>query len=281
MEFHASWTPLWNRSDTLPDGDTMKKTLIPLALAALLCTFIACDTEDPPASPGTLTVNWTDGDVPTCGSRNIETLRVWISHPSDELLSTSQEVECPAADTAGSVLFEEVMPATYQVGVDGIHADGQIYYAGTGEVAVADGADAESAPVKLDKKRSTLHVEYEVWSQCHKAEDAGLDNVTVTIYEPDEDDSMAMASGACDASFADDATGENSWGLLFTDLDPVDVIVVVKALDDPDASTAGTVGTVESATDADGNPIELINGNIPLKLDPGLNHKIVVTLSQQ
>lgn len=258
----------------------MKNTLLSIALVALACSFIACDTEDPVPVPGTLTVNWTHGDVPTCGSRSIETLRVWIEHPSDVALSTSQEVACPDGDTSGSVLFEDVMPATYQVGVDGIHEDGQIYYQGKGEVAVADGADAVSDPIKLDKRRSTLHVEYEVWAQCHKAEDAGLDNVTVTIYEPDEDESMATASGACDASFMDDATGETSYGLLFTDLDPVEVVLVVKALDGEDAATAGTVGTIESAADADGNPIELDNGNIPIKLDPGQHHKVVVTLVQ-
>ena len=258
----------------------MKKTLIPLLVATLASPLIACDTEEPAAQPGTLTVNWTHGDVPTCGSREIETLRVWISHPSDVALSTSQEVPCPESDTSGSVLFEEVMPATYEVGVDGIHSDGQIYYEGTGSVAVADGADATSTPIKLEKRKSSLHVEYNVWTQCHKAADAGLDNVTVTIYEPDEDDSMDSQSGACDASFTDPATSETSYGLLFTDLDPVDVVVVVKALDGPDAATASAIGTVEAATDADGNAIELQNGNIPLKLNPGQDHRIVVDLAE-
>lgn len=258
----------------------MKNYLLSTALVALACTVIACDTEDPAPVPGTLTIEWTHGDVPTCGSRDIETLRVWIEHPTDVALSTSQEVDCPEADTSGSVLFEDVMPATYAVGVDGIHADGQIYYQGKGEVAVADGGDAVSDPIKLDKRRSTLHVEYVIWEQCHKAEDAGLDNVTVTIYEPDEDDSMATASGSCDASFIDDATGETSYGLMFTDLDPVDIVLVVKALDDPETATAGTIGTVDSATDADGNAITLLNGNIPLKLDPGQHHKVIVELVQ-
>jgi hypothetical protein len=281
MEFHASWIRLWNRSDTLPHGDTMKKTLLSIALVALACSFIACDTEDPVLVPGTLTVNWTHGAVPTCGAREIETLRVWISHPSDEELSTSQEVACPTNDTNGSVIFEDVMPATYQVGIDGIHLDGQIYYQGTGEVAVADGADAQSPSIQLDKRRSTLHVEYEGWIfPCHKAKDAGLDNINVTIQEPDEDYPMASASGACDASFPDPTPDEPGYGMLFTDLDPVDVVIVVRALDGPEPAEADTIGSVESATDADGNIIELLNGNIPIKLDPGQHHKVVVTLVQ-
>ena len=258
----------------------MKKTLIPLVLVTLACTLIACDSEEPAPQPGTLTVNWTHGDVPTCGTRDIETLRVWISHPSDVALSTAQEVPCPEADSNGSVLFEEVMPATYTVGVDGIHADGQVYYEGSGTVSVGDGADASSDPIKLEKRKSTLHVEYDGWIfPCHKAADAGLDNITVTIYEPDEDEAMATETGACDASFPDPATGETSYGVLFADLDPVDVVVVVKALDDAEISTAGSIGSVESAVDADGNVIELVNGNIPLKLDPGKDHKILVTLT--
>lgn len=260
----------------------MKNTLLSIALVALACSFIACDTEDPVLVPGTLTVNWTHGDVPTCGSRDIETLRVWISHPSDVSLSTSQEVSCPTDDTAGSVLFEDVMPATYAVGVDGIHADGQIYYEGSGSVAVADGSDALSDPIKLEKRRSSLHVEWLVWGQCHiLADQDGLDNVNVTVYEPDEDEAMDSASGLCDASFTDPTTAETGYGLIFTDLDPVEVVVVVKALDGEDVASATTIGTVESAKDADGNDIELTtNGNIPLKLDPGQDHKITVTLSK-
>jgi hypothetical protein len=281
MEFHASWIRLWNRSDTLPHGDTMKNTLLSIALVALACSFIACDTEDPAPVPGTLTVNWKHAGVATCGARNIEKLRVFIAHPSDETLSTSQEVPCPEDATDGSVLFEAVMPATYDVAVQGFHADGQIYYEGNGQEAVADGADAVSDVIQLDIRQSSLHVEYDGWIfPCHKAADAGLDNVSVEIYEPDEGEPMATQAGTCDASFMDEASGETNYGVIFAELDPVDVLVVVEARDGPEPASAKSIGAVERAEDADGNEIELLNGNIPLKLNPGQHHKITVFLAE-
>lgn len=256
----------------------MKKPLISLALIAFACSFIACADEEPEPVPGTLTVMWAHTGVATCASREIVDLRVWISHPDDETQSQSQTVACPPDATDGAVLFEDVMPATYTIGVDGIRADEQIYYQGSGKKKVSDGADAVSSEVLLEKRKSTLHVEWNVWGQCHKlATDPGLAAVSIKVFAPDEDNPDAEANGACDAEFANPHdSGALGYGLLFEELDPEEMIVVVEVLNDAGVD----VGKIDSAEDDEGNPIDLNagTGHLPIKLNPGQHHKVVVSL---
>jgi hypothetical protein len=98
--------------------------------------------------------------------------------------------------------------------------------------------------------------------------------VSVKIYLSTNLNSVAAeATGKCSASFPDPADPEvTSYGLLFQELDPQDVHVVVELL-------LKDVGTLESVTDGAGEPAELEENtnDILLKLDPGQDHYLMVT----
>jgi hypothetical protein len=256
----------------------MKNALITLALVALACSFVACAEEEPEPVPGTLTVLWTHGKVATCATRGLVDLRVWIAHPSDELLNTSQTVDCPDDDSDGFVLFENVMPATYEVGVDGIAADGKVYWDGTDKVAVGDGEDVVTDEIELAERKSTLHVEWinGLWGQCPVLENDGFSSVMIEVWPTDGAEASASGSGACaEFSHLHPVSEEAVYGAVLSGLDPEEVFIVVWVED----ADGNDIASLASAMDTDGNDIALENTNIPMKLDPGNHHMVSVTLS--
>jgi hypothetical protein len=238
----------------------------------------SCEVPEPQTGPGILTVLWTHGKVATCASREIDELLVWIAHPSDELLSNSQTVDCPDDDSDGAVLFQGVMPATYEVGVHGIAADGKSYWEGTGSASVGGGENVVTEEIELSLRKSTLHVDWisGLWAQCQVLENDGFYSVMVEVWPLAGSAASVSASGICAEYSLHPVTGEMVYGAVLSGLDPEEVFIVVWVED----GDGNQYASLASAMDIDGNDIALQGGNIPMKLDPGDHHMVSVTLEQ-
>lgn len=201
-----------------------------LTIVAIALTIAAAACDTGPGTPGTLRAHWTLGPVVTCDDLHLVSLEARAMAGSLALASAVGPCDPAAAD--GTLTLVEVPPGAYQVVVLGFDTEGVPTYRGesSGSVAVPDGGEADSLPIRLEEAPARLVVDWDVGGKCSNA---GIDRVLVSLFDakgfPLE---VAPRQVECDATFDDPELGDEVPGVLFGALPSADdLIVAVDALD--------------------------------------------------
>jgi len=228
------------------------------ALTASLLTAPACG--DDPAKPGSLTVAWTHGPTPTCGTRLVERIEARAMQKGLEIASAS--ADCDSTQRRGSVTIGEIMPGTYDVEVEAQNSEGKgLYSASVLKQVVRDSKETTTAELQLNEKPARLRVDW--LPPGGKCSTAGIATVEVSLtYDAGTAGVIAAQQAVpCENVFPSptDPTVQLA-GVLFSDLKPnADVVIFVYGLNAAGARIAeGRVGPrVIGSGDDDGLQITL------------------------
>jgi hypothetical protein len=189
-------------------------------------TFSACG--DDPQKPGSLSVKWTHGPTPTCGTRGVTTIEARAMQKGVEIASASGD--CATDAKRGAVTIPELKPGTYDVEVEALTAEGKGTYSAKAEkIAVREDQLTETAELRLDEKPARLRVDW--LPPGGKCATAGITEVEVSLTYNAGTTAIVQAETTvpCDNVFASptDPTVQLA-GVLMADLPPnPDVVIFV------------------------------------------------------
>lgn len=192
-----------------------------------VATFSAACGDDP-AKPGSLTVNWTHGPTPTCGTRGVTAIEARAMQKGAEVAAAAGD--CPTDGKRGSVTIPELAPGNYDIEVEALTAAGKAIYSAKGEKqAVREDQDTATAELRLEEKPARLRVDW--LPPGGKCSTAGIATVEVSLTYNAGTTAIieAEATVPCENVFDSPADpGTKLAGVLLSDLPPnPDVVIFV------------------------------------------------------